>query len=213
MRSRPPPTPPASRRRTRGARIGGRSARVVREVLSAAIAELGRSGFGALRVEDVADRAGVNKTTIYRRWPTKADLIVAAVRAFAGHHDPLPDTGSARGDLIEMVRRVIVFARTAEGRALTRLVASEGGDPNVDRLARTLREGIMVQRSALIARAQERGELPSGLDARLVVDAIFAPVITRVLGRGEDVDPATAVAFVDLVLSGVQHGGGRVQAR
>ena len=75
-----------------------------------------------------------------------------------------------------------------------------------------LRDGIMNQRSRLIVRAQERGELPGGLDARLIVDAIFAPVITRVLRRGEDVDPATAIAFVDLVLGGVQHGAGRAPA-
>src|SRR4051794_11893312 len=54
-------------RRTVGARIGGRSERVVRDVLRAAIVTLGRSGYGALRVEDVAESAGVNKTTVYRR--------------------------------------------------------------------------------------------------------------------------------------------------
>ena len=66
-------TSAAGRRRTVGARTGGRSERVVRDVLRAAIEELSTNGYSALRVEDVAARAGVNKTTVYRRWPTKAD--------------------------------------------------------------------------------------------------------------------------------------------
>ncbi len=200
---------PLARRRTMGARNGGRSERVVRDVLSAAISELARAGYGALRVEDVADLARVNKTTVYRRWPTKSDLIAAAVRAVAGHHEPLPDTGTARGDLTEMLGRAIAFARTAEGRAFTRLITAEGGDPDVDRLSRTLRDGIMEQRSKIIVRAQERGELPLGIDARMMLDAIFSPVMMRVLRFGEDVDGPTAAAFVDLVVTGAQHGSGR----
>ncbi|CAN5914324.1 TetR/AcrR family transcriptional regulator [soil metagenome] len=202
----------AVRRRTFGARIGGRSERVVRDVLRATIDELGRTGYGALRVEDVAARAGVNKTSVYRRWPTKADLVAAAVRAVAGHHEPLPETGSVRGDLIVMLQRSLAFVLTAEGRALTRLVVSEGGDPDVERLARSLRESAMAHRAQLIARAQARGELPSGLDARVVLDAIFMPVLTRVMHRGEDVDPATAVAFVDLVLAGARNVAARANA-
>jgi len=175
----------------------------------AAVAEVGRAGYSALRVEDVAVSAGVNKTTVYRRWPTKADLVAAAVRMVAGHHEPLPDTGTVRDDLIEMLRRAVAFARTPEGRFITRLMVSEGSDPEVERLGRSVREGIMVQRSKIIVRAQERGELPPGLDARLVIDAIFAPALTRVLRRREDVDATTAIALVDLVLTGVQHGAGR----
>ena len=193
-------------RRTLGARTGGRSERVVREVMRAAIAELSQSGYGALRVEDVATRAGVNKTTIYRRWPTKAELVVSAIRAFAGHQQPLPDTGTTRGDLVELLGRAIAFARTAEGSAVTRLITVESGDPEVDRLCRALREGLFEQRGQIIERGQRRGELPSGLDVRIVLDAIFVPVITRVLRYREDVSPATAEAFVDLALAGAVHG-------
>ena len=211
MRS-PLATPSPARRRTVGARTGGRSERVVRDVLLAAVAELARSGYVGLRVEDVAERAGVNKTTVYRRWPTKGDLVAAAVRVLAGHHEPLPDTGSLRADLIEMLCRALAFVRTAEGRLITRLIASEGADPDVERLGRTLREGIMAQRRKLIVRAQERGELPHALDGSLIIDAIFAPALARVQRRGEEVDPATASAFVDLVLTGVRHGAGRAHA-
>ena len=178
---------------------------MVRDVLRAAIDELSKTGYGALRVDDVAARAGVNKTTVYRRWPTKADLVAAAIRSCAGHHEALPDTGSVRADLLEMVARSVTFVRTNEGRAVTRLLAVESGDPDVDRLGRTLRDGIMAQRAKIIVRAQQRGELPAGADPRVVVDAIFAPIATRMLRRGEDFDTSTAEAFVDLVLAGAKR--------
>ena len=60
-------------------RVGGRSARVVADVLRTTLEIIGEHGFAGLRVEDVAARAGVNKTTIYRRWPTRGDLVIAAL--------------------------------------------------------------------------------------------------------------------------------------
>jgi AcrR family transcriptional regulator len=202
-------SPPAAgaARRTVGARVGGRSERVVRDVLRAAINELGRTGYVALRVEDVAERAGVNKTTVYRRWPTKADLVAAAVTAVAGHHEPLPDTGSIRGDLVALLERSLAFVATADGRALTRLIVTEGNDPDVEKISRRLRESVVAQRTKLIVRAQERGELPPDANAALIIDAIFTPVMTRVIRRGEAVDIPTATAFVDLVLGGARNGG------
>ena len=196
-------------RRTVGARTGGRSKRVVAAVLRAAMDELSRAGYAALRVEDVATRAGVNKTTVYRRWPTKVELAGAAIRTFAGHEEAMPDTGSVRGDLLELVQRMVSFVRTPEGDVFTRLVSAEHGEPEVDRLARSLRDAFMARRAAIIARAQQRGELPAELDARVVLDAIFIPVTMRVLRYREDVDATTAGAFIDLALTGAKHGAGR----
>jgi AcrR family transcriptional regulator len=172
--------------------------------------ELSRTGYAALRVEDVAARAGVNKTTVYRRWPTKVELAGAALRTFAGQDEALPDTGTARGDLLELVNRIVAFARTPEGDVFTRLVTTEHGEPDVDRLARSLRDGFMKSRTEVITRAQRRGELPAELDARVVLDAIFIPVTMRILRYREDVDAATAEAFVDLALTGAKHGAGRI---
>jgi AcrR family transcriptional regulator len=171
--------------------------------------ELSRAGYAALRVEDVATRAGVNKTTVYRRWPTKVELAGAAIRTFAGHEEAMPDTGSIRGDLLELVQRVITFVRTPEGDIFTRLLVAEHGDPEVDRLARSLRDAFMTRRAEVISRAQARGELPGDLDARVFLDAIFIPVTMRILRYREDVDVATTEAFVDLALTGAKHGGGR----
>lgn len=66
-------------RRTGNARTRGRAANVVHRVVSATADELSRVGYAALRVEDVAARSGVHKTTIYRRWPTKTELVAATI--------------------------------------------------------------------------------------------------------------------------------------
>ena len=193
-----------------GARTGGRSERVVREIIRATIAELSKVGYGALRVEDVAERAGVNKTTVYRRWPTKPELVAAAIRAVSGIGEPLPDTGTLHGDLIELARRALAFVRTPEGRALTRLIVLEGGDPEVDRLTRWLRDESVARRARVLHRGRQRGELPGDVDTQLVLDAIFAPLMNRELRLGEAVEPRTIERLVDLVLTGAAHGGGRV---
>src|ERR1700712_3828040 len=91
-------------RRTEGVRVKGRAARVVTDVLHATAEELSRVGYAALRVEDVALRSGVNKTTIYRRWPTNPDPGGAPLRA-VWEPPAVPDTGSLREDLIASLKK------------------------------------------------------------------------------------------------------------
>jgi AcrR family transcriptional regulator len=191
------------------ARTGGRSQRVVAAVLKVAAEEVTRAGYAGLRVERVAELAGVNKTTVYRRWPTKADLVEAAMRDFLGQREPLPDTGAVRSDLVVMARRALAVAGAPEGRAFMRLIAVESGDPEVTALARTLRSSMLEHRVEIIERAKRRGELPPEVDARVLVDAIFVPLLTRAGRYQEEVDAATAEAFIDLVLAGAEHAPGR----
>src|SRR5687768_3308656 len=118
-------------RRTKGV-LGGRSERVVQQVLVATVAELAESGYRAFRMDVVSAAAGVNKTTIYRRWPDKKQLVAAAVvwmRRFV-HDVALPDTGSLEQDLTDAFRRKMGFKQRVEGRAWARLLA-EKHDPEV----------------------------------------------------------------------------------
>src|SRR3954470_12844281 len=95
-----------SARRTQGV-LGGRSEQVVRRVLDAAIVELARSGYGGFRMDEGVSAAGVNKTTIYRRWPRRAALATALVDRMRKplRENPLPDTGQLERDLIEAFTR------------------------------------------------------------------------------------------------------------
>lgn len=202
---------PRAVRRTIGARTGGRSQRVVSSVLRVAAEELARDGYTSFRIEHVAERAGVNKTTVYRRWPTKGDLAEAAMLTFLGQREPLPDTGSVRGDLVELARRAIVVASTPEGRAFMRLLAVESAEPELTALGGRLRTSMMEHRAGVVERAQRRGELPAAIDACVLLDAIFVPILSRVGRHQEAVDLTTAEAFVDLALAGAQHGAARGQ--
>ncbi len=108
-------------------------------MLKAAAEELSLSGFTNFRVEEVALRAAVAKTTIYRRWPTKTDLVAAMLHAPLIADDANVDTGSLRGDLLETLRRGVAKGGTPEGRAAIRMVQAEIENPEVAELVRVLR--------------------------------------------------------------------------
>ncbi len=200
-------------RRTTGARTGGRSERVVAAVLGAAMAELGAVGYVALRLEDVAARAGVAKTTVYRRWPTKAALITAALDELGRYDDPLPDTGTLRGDILAVLEDAMSRVGTPEGLAIARMVTTERGVPEVDALVRQLKDKSRNHRAKIVLRAQERGQLPADADPHLILDCVFGVVFARLIRFGEKTDRPTCERLIDLVVTGAEHGGGRRTTR
>jgi AcrR family transcriptional regulator len=193
-------------RRTLGARPQGRAADVVERVLAATAEELSRQGYAALRVEDVATRSGVNKTTIYRRWPTRAALVAASLDAVLSA-PTAPDTGSLRKDLRASLLESLALATLPVGRALLRLMQTERSHPEVEALTRKLRETQRSARLRLVERAIARGELPATTSASLIVDLVSAPVLTRAVTFGEVVDER----YVDSVLDIVLRGAGAVE--
>jgi AcrR family transcriptional regulator len=177
----------------------------VADVLLAATKELTRRGYAGFRVEDVASAAGVNKTTVYRRWPTKADLVCAAIREIVMHTQEGPDTGSLEGDLIEFLRRLVAWKKTAETADVLRILVVEAAEPDVERIGRTLRAEAFEPWLAIVARGKARGEIPARTDARLLVEMVFTPVIMRLHRLHEPVDEATRASIVRIVLAGVRE--------
>ena len=104
-------------RREKPPRSAPRGAPVVRAVMRATFEELAEVGYGALSIDDVARRAGVNKTTVYRRWPTKEDLVTTALLALPEEYFAMPNTGTIRGDLCEIACRTARIFQAVEGRA------------------------------------------------------------------------------------------------
>lgn len=202
-------TSSAAGRRTGQSRPGGRSERVVREVLAATATELARAGYAALRIEDVAERAGVNKTTIYRRWPTKAALVAATLRSINDADELVPDTGSLRADLLALLRAIVLRAASPERQGITRVIMAELSHPEVEAIARALREERQTQWIDVIARAAKRGELPPRTDHRLMAEVIVGTVHGRLFRLPAPVDEAFLAAVVDLVLAGAKNGGAR----
>jgi AcrR family transcriptional regulator len=181
---------------------------VVAAVLAATIAELARVGFGALSVEEVADRAGVNKTTVYRRWPTKVDLVRAALLQLTVETFPPPDTGSLRSDLIVVLRQAAAFFARAEGQGIVRSALAEGQDPMLMRISKSIRERNDLRTEMVVERAIGRGEVPAGTDAHAVVGLLLGDILRRLVLDNEPVDEGYFERTVDLVLNGALHGGG-----
>ncbi|MDI1476190.1 TetR/AcrR family transcriptional regulator [Polyangium sp. y55x31] len=202
--------PPAHRtRRTEGTRVRGRAERVVSAVLTATHEELGRVGYGALRIEDVAARSGVNKTTIYRRWPTKAELVTASMRVAADEEEAI-DTGTLRGDLLAVVMRTVRTSQTPTGRGIVRMLQTERADPEVEALSRVLRDRRWQRMTALLERGIARGELPADVNGEIILDLIFGGLYARLIHRGEAVSEDYAAAAIDTVLAGACAGAARL---
>jgi AcrR family transcriptional regulator len=198
------PTPEDAPRARRRRRPGGRSARVRADAIAAALAELAESGYAALSLERVAKRAGVHKTTLYRRWGTREELVLEAMLDRAGQRISVPDTGSLRSDLLELARTAAANAATPEVAAMARAVAAEA--PYDDRLA-AANQRFWSERLALdgviVERAIERGEIAAGTDPRRAIESVLGPIHLRLLLTGEAIDDAFLQAIVDTVIDGI----------
>jgi hypothetical protein len=88
-------------------------------------------------------------------------------------------------------------------------MTTEAAGGEFERLARQMRDDSRAYRARIIDAAVARGELPEGTDANIIMDSIFAPIMSRIVKFGEKVDRATRERIVDLVITGAEHGGGR----
>ncbi len=174
-------------------RPGGRTARNRAAVRDATNAELAERGYAGLTVEAVAVRAGVHKTTLYRRWGGVEGLIVDAL-ALADEDDwQPPDTGSFDRDLLELTREVLAtFADPTTAAAPTAFVAAAFQSPRAAAALHHFYTERHRRSTVVVTRAVARGEVPAGTDAVAVVTAAVAPVYYRVLLTGEP--PAVELA-------------------
>ncbi|MFE5896926.1 TetR/AcrR family transcriptional regulator [Streptomyces sp. NPDC056488] len=169
----------------RSRRPGGRAALVVAAVRRATEELLGEVGYEGLVLTEVAARAEVNKTTVYRRWPTKVDLVTDLFLSRTAEQDIGRDTGSLVGDLAVLLEDIVDNVNSPAARAV--LSVAIGG--MLDDEARTARTAFWAERfhrgATIVDRAVERGELPPGTDARLLLEDACSPVYFRVLLIGE----------------------------
>jgi AcrR family transcriptional regulator len=191
-------------------RVQGRSARVVEAVLEATAEELGRVGFLALRIDDVAALSGVNKTTIYRRWPTKEDLVASMLETLTVFSD-VPDTGSLRSDLSQLLHDMKARSDTPVGRGIIRLIQAERGRDAIASILRKNRAEHLAVRRAIFERASARGEIPEGSETSMLVELAVAPLIARLL-HGAPLDEQFIEVLVNTVAAGAAAGGARVSA-
>ncbi len=182
-----------------------RSEGLRRTILEAAAELLDQRGVEGTTVEAVAERAGVGKQTIYRRWPTRAAVLVEAFLAAHGPDVVRPDSGSLRRDLRDLICAVSDSADNATlRRTVAGLVAAGNADPEVGRLFQE--RFVAATRASLrtvLERAAERGELDAETSLELVIDQLLGPVWYRALLCGGRLDHAYADALIAQVLKGV----------
>jgi AcrR family transcriptional regulator len=187
-------------------RPGGRTARTRRAVLEATVAELAAHGYGALTVERVATRAGVHKTTLYRRWGGKQGLVAEAVEGFAAGAAEVPDSGRVEEDLRRWARSIVAMLTARDSGAVVRALFSTGETAEI----RDLRRRFYRTRSALVVpiveRAVERGELPAGTDPAEVIKQVGAPLYYRFLVIAEPLTPAAADLAADAAVAAARAG-------
>lgn len=168
-------------------------------IAAAVVDLLAEVGYPRLTVDAVAARAGVAKTTLYRRWPTKQEMVLAIVDAHLPRAE-LPDTSDPVADMRALV--ALVYAQLAEpiaGRALPLIAAELAADP---RLAAAYRarfvEPIRAYARRLLGRVPGISLTPA--ERELLIDAVIAPAVYRPIALGEPASPASGVRLFDLLI-------------
>ena len=189
------------------ARPGGRTARIAESVFAAAIAELADRAYADISVESIAARAGVHKTTVYRRWGSKPELIRQALAGAAGTHIQVPDTGRADTDARMLARAVQAILAAPQGAAITTALIVGGlSSPEIAELMRQFWAGRLAAIEVIVARAVGRGELPPGTDPAAFMHAVSAPLYFRLLVTREPVTERDADAAAAAALAAARDG-------
>jgi AcrR family transcriptional regulator len=180
-------------------------------ILRAAIEELARSDYGGLTFEKVAARAGVNKTTVYRHWETKVDLVRAALSSAARSMSPGPTTGTLRGDLLRIGRAMTDFATSFDGQCLMRLRLLQHPEPELAGIAKDLHAKHLAALASLAKAAVARGEVAPDVDLGLILDMLGGALHVRLVMKNEPVDDVVIAQIVDILLHGAEtHRGERL---
>ncbi|MGL4174117.1 MAG: TetR/AcrR family transcriptional regulator [Actinomycetota bacterium] len=162
-------------------RPGGRAARVKAAVLSAVLELLAESGLAGVSIEAVSARAGVHKTTIYRRWPARVDLIRDALRERLAATLVVPDSGDIEADLITLTRSVVTLLSSPLESAVTRALVAAMPHDDITGLARDYWNHRLRMITPRIQEAIACGQLPAETDPMEVMRSIAAPVFFAVL--------------------------------
>ncbi|KUO16897.1 TetR/AcrR family transcriptional regulator [Streptomyces dysideae] len=174
-------------------RPGGRTARVRTAVLRAAGDVLAERGFAHLDLADVARRAEVGKTTVYRRWGSVTGLVADLLADMAEQSLPREETGSVLGDLranASLVRWTLADAR--QGALFRAVIAAATCDERTAQALRRFYEVRVAEWAPCVEQGVARGELPPGTDAKAVVRAVSAPLYYELLTTGTAPDTPAA---------------------
>jgi len=188
-------------------RPGGRTARVRAAVLRATGDTLAEHGFAHLDLADIARRAEVGKTTVYRRWGTVTGLVADLLMDMAEQSLPRTETGSLLGDLTanaRLVRRTLADPR--QGALFKAVIAAATCDPKTAEALHRFYELRIQEWAPCVQQAIDRGEVPEGTDPYEVIRAVSAPLYYRLLTSGTPLDEAAADRAAEAAAAAARAG-------
>jgi AcrR family transcriptional regulator len=189
-----------------GLRPVGRGPKVRAAVLAAATSELQEVGFTDFSIDNVARRAGVNKTTIYRRWKDRETLIVEALSELMTIEIPIADTGSIEKDLRHYADSLIVVLNSALGRALASIALAARTVPEIADVMHRFLDDRFQRAEPMVLRAIERGQLPDCVEPTLLMKTLIAPIYLRLLVTFEELDATAAEQATRITLAAARAG-------
>ncbi|WP_072918002.1 TetR/AcrR family transcriptional regulator [Geodermatophilus obscurus] len=169
-------------------------------ILEQVIALLGSRGYAGLTLDELAARSGVAKTTILRRWPSKAAVAAAGVEKLALQSVDVPDSGTLEADLLALLHGAVEAFVRGRGQFIARLIREAGHHPEIAELLYTV---IHTRRQAyrrVLALAIARGELAPSVDQDLLIDLLIGPIWTRMLITRDPITREYVDSIVEAVL-------------
>ncbi|MCW6006693.1 TetR/AcrR family transcriptional regulator [Micromonospora sp. CPCC 205371] len=180
---------------------------LVQAVYAATLAELTEFGYAGLRMERIAERARTGKASLYRRWPSRADLVVDAIRSTFPDQVNLPETGSLRQDLLTALRYAADQLDGPAGEAVRGLMVEALSDPERTKMVRArITEARAKTIGAILQRAAQRGEVNPDVLTPQVISVAPALIAHQFLTRGAPIPDEVLTSIVDeIVLPLVQR--------
>jgi AcrR family transcriptional regulator len=186
-------------------RVNGRSARVRRSVMESTLDLLREGGIDQVTVAEVASRAGVHETSIYRRWGSRERLLIDAILELSEVALSVPDSGSLREDLTILATELCRYMSTPLGLAVAQLLSWPTKDAAVTEMQTEVWRGRIASAAKVVEKAVDRGEVARDTDPQFIIELLVAPIHWRVLVLNEQLEPDFPSKLAQAVMDGVRR--------
>lgn len=171
-------------------------------ILRAALEILAEHGLAGFTIDAVASRAGASKSTLYRRWTSRSELLIEAMDELASRPFPLPATGQLRSDLIELVHRAqALLHERLFPRLMAAFIDAAEREPALQQLHAAITDSRREPVRHVLLQARLRGEIPSTADLDLAIDMLTAPLFYGRFIAHREMGEGYAATLVDYVLA------------
>ena len=164
-------------------------------------------GFNNVTTDDIAERAGASKATIYRWWQNKACLLAEALRVAVGHEQPFPQTGDFEKDIRQQLRNFATLLNSTRGRSFRAFLSAAQSDPEAAIAFRTgWVEPRRMEARRVLEEYQQNGGLPVDQDLDIVLDAMYGPFYVHLTIGADRISLAYADSLAQVILNGIRAG-------